>query len=51
VAGPGPNSCESAFGKAIYALRIDNFIDLLGQFGLFGDIYQGDLAASLTAAL
>jgi hypothetical protein len=51
VAGPGPDSCNSAFGKAIYALRIDNFIDLLGQFGLFGDICLGDLSTSLTAAL
>lgn len=51
IAGPGPKSCSSSFGSAIYAQRMNQFIDLVGAYGVFGNICAGDLWTSLDEAL
>jgi hypothetical protein len=51
IAGPGPDSCSSAFGEAIYAKRLEEFVGMFGAAGVFGNICDGDLSTSLTAAL
>jgi hypothetical protein len=50
IAGPGPGSCDSAFGSAIEAEILREFTDLVPN-GSFGDICQGDLAQPLADAL
>ena len=51
IAGPGPDNCTSAFGEAVYAERLKEFVELFGEFGVFGNICDGDLSTSLSAAL
>jgi len=51
IAGPGPQSCSSAFGDAIHAKRVKDLIDMCGDYGVFGDICSGDLSTALQEAL
>ncbi|MCU0662061.1 MAG: hypothetical protein MUC50_07015, partial [Myxococcota bacterium] len=51
IAGPGPKACSSTFGNAIYARRMNQFIQLVGAYGVFGNICSGDLWSSLKDAL
>lgn len=51
IAGPGPKSCSSSFGDAVFAERIKKFIDLVGAYGVFGNICSGDMWTSLQEAL
>lgn len=50
IAGPGPGTCESAFGEAAEATTLRAFTELVPN-GLFGDICQGDLTIALADAL
>jgi len=47
----GPKACSSDFGSAIKARRLQNLVNLCGDYGVFGDICQGDLWYSLEEAL
>jgi hypothetical protein len=51
IAGPGPGSCSSSFGEAVYAARLKAFVEMFGEYGVFGNICDGDLSTSLSAAL
>jgi hypothetical protein len=51
VAGPGPGSCESDFGAALEARRLAAFTGETGPNAVFSSICDGDLSASLSAAL
>jgi hypothetical protein len=53
VAAPpdGPDPCTSAFGKAYRAPRVREIVELCGEFGVFGDICEGDLWRNLERAL
>jgi len=46
----GPTECSSAFGEAIEAVKLKEFVDLVPN-GFFGDICEGDLWPSLQEAL
>ena len=51
IAGPGPKSCDSDFGSAIYAKRVKRFVEICGDYGIFGNICEGDLSTCLREAL
>lgn len=47
----GPTDCESSFGSAFEAARLQKFVDTAGPNGTFSSICDGDLASSLIDAL
>jgi hypothetical protein len=47
----GPKACDSPFGNADNAKRVNQLIDLCGEYGVQGDICAGDLWVSLRDAL
>jgi len=47
----GPNDCESSFGSAFAANRLQQFVDKTGANGTFSSICDGDLASGLANAL
>ena len=47
----GPVDCSSGFGDAIAAVRMQRFIDMVGNNGVFADICSGDLAQGLQEGL
>ncbi|MCU0665100.1 MAG: hypothetical protein MUC50_22595 [Myxococcota bacterium] len=57
IAGPkacesnSPRVCESTFGSAYWAKRVEELVDLCGAYGFLGDIGSGDLWSSLEQAL
>ncbi|MDD5309999.1 MAG: hypothetical protein PHU25_21995 [Deltaproteobacteria bacterium] len=51
IGGAKQGGCTSAFGEAIHAKRLKEFVDLFGEHGVFGDVCSGDLWESLKAAL
>lgn len=51
IAGPGPDTCESDFGQAVYAERIDQFVTQTGANGVLSSICSGDLTTGLADAL
>jgi hypothetical protein len=51
IAGPGPGTCTSAFGDAIEAARLQDFIGMAGDNTIFSSICDGDLATPLMQAL
>jgi len=52
IAGMPPNGCSATnLGSAIGAVRVKELIDLAGEWGVFGDICDGDLAGSLAMAM
>lgn len=51
IAGPGPSTCTSDFGDALYAQRLQQFVTQTGDNAVFSSICEGDLASALTAAL
>jgi len=51
IAGDQMGGCRSAFGSAVYAKRLVDFVKQTGPNALLGSICQGDLAAELDKAL
>lgn len=51
IAGPGPGQCESEFGRADEATRLQEFTAMAGANGVFSSICEGDLASALNSAL
>ncbi len=51
IAGPGPGKCSSAFGDAIEAVRLKEFVGIVGDNAVFSSICEGDLASALREAL
>lgn len=57
IAGPqacelGPQRmCNSTFGRAYWAKRVEELVNLCGAYGFLGDIGSGDLWSSLQQAL
>lgn len=51
IGGPGPSSCNSEFGSAVNANRVRQFVEACGDYGVFGNICEGDLWTSLEEAL
>jgi hypothetical protein len=51
IAGPGPGTCSSAFGDAIEARRLQDFVGQVGDNAIFSSICDGDLATPLMRAL
>jgi hypothetical protein len=51
IAGPGPKICKSEFGEANNARRLQEFIALYKENGVFGDICAGDIWTTLERAL
>ncbi len=51
IGGQDVGGCSSSFGDATEAIRLKALIALVGAYGLFGDICQGDLAVVLADAL
>ena len=52
IAGyPGPGECSSSFGSAVYAERLDQFVQATGQNAVISSICDGDLTTGLTRAL
>ncbi len=51
IAGPGPGTCNTIDGDAIYAERIRKLVDLTHPNSAFGSICEGDLWVSLQDAL
>lgn len=51
IAGPGPGTCESDFGVAYEATRLQDFVSQAGDNAVFSSICQGDLSSSLEQAL
>jgi hypothetical protein len=47
----GPTACQSTFGNAAEATRLQAFITDVGKNGVFSSICTGDLTTGLTAAL
>lgn len=47
----GETSCNSAFGDAVEAKRLKEFVSLAGKNGTFSSICDGDLSVALEAAL
>lgn len=46
----GPTSCSSAFGDATAASRLQEFVSLTGDHGVFSSICEGDLTSALDDA-
>lgn len=51
IAGPGPGTCESAFGSAYEATRLKEFVNQAGTNATFSSICDGDLSGGLEQAL
>ncbi len=51
IAGPGPGACESDFGSADYASRLDEFVTMTGANAVMSSICSGDLTTGLADAL
>ena len=51
VAGGTAPTCNSRFGSAIFAARLQDFVDLAGRNAVFSSICDGDLSIGLDAAL
>jgi hypothetical protein len=55
VAGPGPSTCESSFGKAAAATRFKEFMSMANSGGVenvvFSSICEGNMAGALQTAL
>jgi hypothetical protein len=51
IGGDQQGGCTSAFGQAIYAKRLKDFVTLFGEYGVFGDVCSGDLQKVLADAL
>ncbi len=47
----GPNDCESSFGEANEAERLEDFVNQVGTNGRFSSICEGDLSIGLAEAL
>ncbi|MBX3225620.1 MAG: hypothetical protein KF795_34260, partial [Labilithrix sp.] len=47
----GPTACESSFGKASEAARLQEFVSMAGKNGTFSSICDGDLSDALEKAL
>lgn len=47
----GPTACESSFGKASEAARLQEFVSMAGKNGTFSSICDGDLSNALEKAL
>jgi len=50
IAGPGPSSCTSAFGSAVFAERLKQFTTMIGTNQVFSSICDGNLAPALGSA-
>jgi hypothetical protein len=52
IAGMPPGGCsDSGLGSAIGAKRVKELVELVGGWGVFGDICSGDLSTSLSQAM
>jgi hypothetical protein len=51
IAGPGPDECESEFGDAEHAVRLQDFTAEAGDNMVFSSICTGDLVPALAEAL
>lgn len=51
IAGLGPNSCQSSFGKAVEAHRLKSFAAAAGANGSTSSICDGDLLSALRTTL
>jgi hypothetical protein len=51
IAGEGPGSCSSAFGDAVEATRLKDFVTGAGENAVFSSICEGDLTGALMEAL
>jgi hypothetical protein len=51
IGGAKAGGCTSAFGSAIYAKRLKEFVTTFGGHGVFGDVCSGDLQVPLEDAL
>ena len=51
IAGPGPSTCNSGFGNADYAQRLDEFVTMTGDNAVFSSICEGNLTTGLADAL
>ncbi|MBX3211982.1 MAG: hypothetical protein KF850_08115 [Labilithrix sp.] len=47
----GPTACQSSFGKASEAARLQDFVGMAGKNGTFSSICDGDLSDALEKAL
>jgi hypothetical protein len=47
----GPTDCSSAFGSAVEAVRLKDFVMQVGSTGVFASICDGDLSIALEKAL
>lgn len=50
-AGGTAPTCTSRFGSALFAARLQDFVDLSGRNAVFSSICDGDLSAGLDSAL
>ena len=51
IADPGPGDCTSAFGAAVEARRLGEFVGGTGENAVFSSICEGDLANALMDAI
>jgi hypothetical protein len=51
IAGATAPECESVFGSAAYAARLEEFVTATGKNAVFSSICSGDLSGSLNDAL
>jgi hypothetical protein len=51
IAGGTAPTCDSAFGTALFAARLQAFVDQAGDNSTFSSICEGDLSGGLDAAL
>jgi len=51
IGGEDAGGCSSSFGDAAEARRLKELVELCGDYGVFGNICDGDLSTSLQEAL
>ncbi len=49
--GGNAPTCSSRFGSAVFAARLQAFVEQAGRNAVFSSICEGDLSAGLDAAL